>query len=165
MAGTPVARTTTPTGIVTRVPQLIGSRQQVRRLPSLVLTPRMALPSSATITAATWARFAVTGSTPSRSHISRYSASPRAYASIVLGARPRSVQICSHVVACSCRPTTGHFSLSTTVPPKPSPKSVVAPRETPSPRQIPRNFYDDQTPDLRTGSLPLLRRRVILHPE
>ena len=78
---------------------------------------------------ATWARFAVTGSTPSLSHISRYSPSPRAYASIVLGARPRSVQICSHVAACSCRPNTGHFSLSTTVPLKPSPKSVVAPRE------------------------------------
>jgi hypothetical protein len=71
----------------------------------------------------------VTGSTPSRSHISKYSASPRAYASIVLGARARSVQLYSHVAVCSCRPSTGHFSLSTTVPLKPSPKSVVAPRD------------------------------------
>ena len=71
---------------------------------------------------ATWARFAVTGSTPFRSHNSRYSPSPRAYASIVLGARPRSIQICSHAAARSCRPITGHFSLSTAVPPKPSPK-------------------------------------------
>jgi len=45
---------------------------------------------------AIWALVAETGSMPSRSHTNRYSARPRAYASIVRGARPRSTQICSH---------------------------------------------------------------------
>jgi hypothetical protein len=117
--------------------------------------------SSRTYTAM-WARFTVTGSTSSRSHINRYSASPRAYASIVRGARPRSVQICSHTAACSCRLITGHFSLTTTVPLKPSPKSVVAPREHNHPgrfhvtvKMIKRQMYG------RAG-LPLLRKRVLL---
>ena len=59
--------------------------------------------------AATSARLAVGGSMPSRSHISRNSAKPRAYASIVRGARPRSTHTRSHATARSCRPRTGHF--------------------------------------------------------
>jgi hypothetical protein len=113
---------------------------------------------------ATWARFAVTGSTPSRSHISRYSASPRAYASIVLGARPRSVQICSHTAACSCRPITGHFSLSTTVPLKPSPKSVVAPRDHDHPARFHVTFKMLKRQMYGRAGLALLRKRVILRP-
>jgi hypothetical protein len=86
----------------------------------------------------------------------------RAYASIVRGARPRSIQICGHVAACSCRPNTGHFALSTTVPLKPSPKSVVAPREHHHPgrfhvtfKMLKRQMYGRAGPDL-------LRRRVLL---
>ena len=45
---------------------------------------------------ATCARVAVTGSTPSRSHTSQVLGQPRAYASIVRGARPRSLHTCSH---------------------------------------------------------------------
>jgi len=111
---------------------------------------------------ATWTRFAVTGSTPSRSHTSRYSASPRAYASIVLGARPRSVQICSHIAACSCRPNTGHFSLSITVPLKPSPKSVVAPREHHHPGGFHVTFKMVKRQMFGRAGLPLLRKRVLL---
>ena len=42
----------------------------------------------------------------------RYSASPRAYASIVRGDRPRSAHIRSHSAARSFRPRTGHLSSS-----------------------------------------------------
>ncbi|WP_178880269.1 hypothetical protein [Streptomyces acidiscabies] len=51
----------------------------------------------------------------------------RRLAAIVRGARPRSAQTVSQAAACSCRPSTGHFSVSTVVPLKASPKSVVAP--------------------------------------
>jgi len=111
---------------------------------------------------ATWARFAATGSKPSLSHNSRYSVSPRAYASIVLGARPRSVQICSHVAACSCRPITGHFSLSATVPLKPAPKSVVAPGEHHHPGRFHVTFKMIKRQMFGRASLPLLRKRVLL---
>jgi hypothetical protein len=97
-------------------------------------------------------------------HISRYSPSPRAYASIVPGARPRSVQICSHVAACSCRPITGHFSLSTTVPLKPSPKSVVAPREHHHPGRFHVTFKMIKRQMYGRAGFDLLRKRVISHP-
>jgi len=64
--------------------------------------------------------------------------------------------------AISRRPNTGHFSLSTTVPLKPSPKSVAAPREHHhlgrfhvTFKMLKRQMYGRARPDL-------LRKRVLL---
>lgn len=89
---------------------------------------------------AIWARVAATGSIPCRSHTSRYSARPRADASIVRGARPRSTQICSHSRARSWRPNTGHFSSKITDTVNRASQLVVRPTDQqPTLGVIPRN--------------------------
>jgi hypothetical protein len=71
---------------------------------------RLDRPVSSRTNTATSARVAVTGSMPWSSQTWRNSASPRAYASIVRGARPRSVHTRNQPAARSCRPSTGHLS-------------------------------------------------------
>lgn len=65
------------------------------------------------------------------------------------GARPRSVRTVNQTAACSCRPITGHLSVSVVVPLKPSPNSVITPGRHDRPRQIPRNFQEDHAADAR----------------
>jgi hypothetical protein len=64
--------------------------------------------------------------------------------------------------ACSCRPNTGHFSLSTTVPLKSSPKSVVAPREHHHPGRFHVSFKLLKRQMYGRATFPLLRKRILL---
>jgi hypothetical protein len=57
---------------------------------------------------------------------------------------------------------TGHFSLSTTVPLKSSPNSVVAPREHHHPGEFHVTFKMIKRQMFGRAGLPLLRKRVLL---
>ena len=59
-------------------------------------------------------------------------------------------------------PITGHFSLSTTVPPKPVLKSVVAPREYHHPGRFHVTFKMLKRQMYGRARFDLLRKRVLL---
>jgi hypothetical protein len=99
---------------------------------------------------------------PSQSVGSQHGTIPGRGGSVQRELQGRSVQIVCQVAACSCLPSSGHFSISTVVPLNTCPKFVVAPERHDHPGRFHVTFKMLKRQMFGRAGFALLRKRVLL---